>query len=195
MHKVDSPGASPANEFTNGDPQSGVPATTLEAKFMNAVQRELVNVVERGNMQLNDRDDTQVYQAMQSLVQTTLNDTIPPGTRMLFAQAVAPRGWVQDNSQNDRMIRVVRGRGNGIGGSWNITGLSYAHTHDYRGSTSSPKSLVALNYARGNISVTVPAQLATHDIRGTTEPARSSAVSATGSWRPSYLDVIICRKR
>ncbi len=194
MHKVDAPGADPANEFSDGDPQTGVPATTLEAKFMNTLQRELVNVVERENIALDDQDDGQVYQAMQSLIQKSLSGSIPAGTRMLFAQAGAPTGWTQDDRINDRVIRVVRGRGNGQGGSWTLTGLSHTHTHGYSGTTATPNSVVGLNYARGGIQATVPSDRAGHTYQGTTSAPTSSTVRSDGAWRPPYLDVIACRK-
>jgi len=68
MHKVDAPGATPANEFTDGDPQSGVPATTLEAKFMNTVQRELVNVVEEAGLTLDEENDGQLHEAISEMI-------------------------------------------------------------------------------------------------------------------------------
>jgi len=68
MHKVDAPGATPANEFTDGDPQSGVPATTLEAKFMNTVQRELLNVVEGAGLTLDEQNDGQLQEAISEMI-------------------------------------------------------------------------------------------------------------------------------
>lgn len=44
-------------------------------------------------------------------------DVIPSGTKMLFCQAAAPAGWVQDTTHNDKALRVVSGVGGGSGGS------------------------------------------------------------------------------
>ena len=61
------------------------------------------------------------------------------GTRMPFAQAAAPTGWVKDasDSANNRMLRVVTGTGGGIGGTnspiLNNTSIP-AHTHTFTGS-------------------------------------------------------------
>lgn len=60
---------------------------------------------------------------------------IPAGTRMPFAQAAAPTGWTQDvsDSANNRMLRVVSGVGNGIGGTNDPTlnnTVPY-HTHGF----------------------------------------------------------------
>ena len=55
------------------------------------------------------------------------------GTRMPFAQASAPTGWVQDTSDNadNRMLRVVNTAGNGIGGSHSpiLNNVVPSHTH------------------------------------------------------------------
>ena len=68
MHKVDAPGATPANEFTGADSQRGVPATTLEAKFMNTVQRELVNVVEEAGLTLDEENDGQLQETISEMI-------------------------------------------------------------------------------------------------------------------------------
>jgi len=195
MHKVDAPGADLANEFSDGDPQTGVPATTLESKFMNTLQRELVNVVEQEDIELDDKNDGQVYQAMQSLMQKTSAGEIPPGTRMLFAQAGAPTGWTQDSSVNDRVIRVVRGPGNGVGGSWKLTGLTHAHTHDYQGTTDSAPigNNQRLRFQSGSSRTSIPT-LSGQPYQGETTPPDSSTVVSDALWRPPYLDVIACRK-
>lgn len=59
--------------------------------------------------------------------------TLPTGTRMIFAQSAAPVGWTQDVSDNanNRMLRVVSGTGNGIGGSHSpiLNNVVPSHTH------------------------------------------------------------------
>jgi len=193
MHKVDAPGATPANEFTDGDPQSGVPATTLEAKFMNTVQRELVNVVEQENIELDDQDDTQIYQALSGM----MNNVLEPGTKMLFSQAAAPQGWTQLNDLNDRVIRVVNGSsiGGETGGNWVISGLSAAaHMHNYSGTTTIESVQLGFISGGGQKNEVVPARLHKHRYSGQTQVATAPVIS-TGSWRPSYLNVIICQKR
>jgi len=76
MHKVDAPSATPNNEFTDGNPQNGIPATTLESKYMNTVQRELVNVVEGAGLRLNDKDDGQLQKAIKKMIGPPV--VIPP---------------------------------------------------------------------------------------------------------------------
>ena len=64
MHKIDAPGADPSDEFTEGDPVLAVPATTVGAKWLTTVQREIVNVVEDAGITLDDTIDTQLLQAI-----------------------------------------------------------------------------------------------------------------------------------
>lgn len=52
MHKIDSDGATVTNEFTEGSVVLSVPATVVSAAFMNAVQGELVNVIESAGLTL-----------------------------------------------------------------------------------------------------------------------------------------------
>jgi len=68
MHKIDGPGATVGNEWTEGNPAGGIPATTVTDDFMNTIQRELVEVVEGAGLTLNKPDDTQVRQGIQALI-------------------------------------------------------------------------------------------------------------------------------
>lgn len=67
VYKIDSDGATIANEWTNGNPSLGVKATLIDADWMNMLQRELVYIVEQAGLTLNDLDNTQLFQAVQAL--------------------------------------------------------------------------------------------------------------------------------
>ncbi len=54
-------------EFTEGNPAAGVAATLLKASWLNAVQRELVNLVLAAGLTLDATDDSQVLKAIQAL--------------------------------------------------------------------------------------------------------------------------------
>jgi len=64
MHKIDAPGATAGNEFTDGDIGSGIPPTQMWSKWANTIQRELVAVVQAAGLTLSDVDDTQLLQAI-----------------------------------------------------------------------------------------------------------------------------------
>lgn len=124
--------------------------------------------------------------------------TFPAGTRMLFAQASAPAGWTQDTSLNDRVLRVVSGQGGGIGGSWTITGLTVqghaltidempAHSHTIPYKQANTK-------ASGGEPILEPGtpNVVTSTVGG--GQAHSHGLTADGTWRPAYLDVIVAAK-
>jgi len=67
MHKINTAGATAENEFTEGNPGSGVPATVVGAAWMNSVQRELVACVEAAGLELDEDDDGQLLEALQTL--------------------------------------------------------------------------------------------------------------------------------
>lgn len=59
MHRIASPGATAANLFTVGDPQTGVPATEVDDLWLNAVQEEIAGVVlASGAVLLTPSNDT-----------------------------------------------------------------------------------------------------------------------------------------
>lgn len=58
-------------EFTDGDPQTQVPCTWVMAAWLNTLQRELVHLCEEAGITINPEDDTQVYQAIAQLLNTS----------------------------------------------------------------------------------------------------------------------------
>ena len=52
------------DEFTDGEPATGVKPTPLLALWFNVIQRELVKVVESAGLTLDPTDDTQLWQAL-----------------------------------------------------------------------------------------------------------------------------------
>ncbi len=141
------------------------------------------------------------------------------GTRMPFAQAAAPTGWTQDTSDNanNRMLRVVSGAGNGVGGSddpsVNSTTM-VAHTHSFTGS-----ALAAHNHSDaghthgvsrytsltqggpnatpiwyGATTVSSDVGYATIQAASAGTPAGTNSTTTGVSWTPRYINMIICSK-
>lgn len=67
MHKIDTDTAV-NSEFTDGVPESGQPATRLNASWFNTIQRELVKVVESAGIALSNDDDGQVYKSFLKII-------------------------------------------------------------------------------------------------------------------------------
>ena len=64
MFKIDSDGATVGNEFTEGNPALSIPATVVSDEWLNAIQREVVLVIEENGITLNKLDDTQLNGAL-----------------------------------------------------------------------------------------------------------------------------------
>lgn len=76
---------------------------------------------------------TSSYAQANTATTTAVNATFPSGTKLAFAQASAPTGWTQDVSDNsdNRMFRVVKTAGGGVGGSHSpiLNNVVPSHTH------------------------------------------------------------------
>lgn len=100
MHRIDGPGATIEGRFTEGDPITGVPATTVTGDWLNALQDEIVNVIEGAGAALDKEDDTQLRDAIATLIDGAIAEIPPPppvfftgDVRMTLRSSAAP-GWV-----------------------------------------------------------------------------------------------------
>lgn len=123
------------------------------------------------------------------------------GTRACFFQSGAPAGWVQDTTVNDRVIRITSASGNGQGGSWTISGLTVgghtltvneipSHQHVVGGGADNvtPGGSPAFNVD------SAPAASITTGFSGGGQ-AHDHPLGSAGTWRPAYIDAIICTKQ
>lgn len=69
MHRIDGPGATVDNKFTEGDPVGGIQATVVTDDFLNDVQEELISVLTAGGVEPVKGTQDQVLQAIYKLVQ------------------------------------------------------------------------------------------------------------------------------
>lgn len=122
-------------------------------------------------------------------------EEIPPGTLMLFIASTAPLGWTQFPGWNDRLIRIVSGAGQGVGGSWSIGGLTAEtahHFHSFSGVTGQPNDS---RVAQGGSAFGLATNVHIHGFSGvTSEESAAHTHVGDGGWRPEYLDVISCSK-
>lgn len=93
MHRIDGPAAAPGGHFTDGDPSVGTPATVVTDDWANAVQEELVAVIEATGAALAKPDNTQLLAAIRTLVAAAL----PPGAIQAFGVSAVPTGWLECN--------------------------------------------------------------------------------------------------
>lgn len=133
---------------------------------------------------------------------------IASGTVMCFFQASAPSLWTQVTSQNDKVLRVVSGSGGGDAGSWVISGITVdshilditempEHTHELHlissgtGGGSGGNGVLDGNSV-GNFAGKV--DLIGGGDPGTIGQGHVHGFTSDASWRPAYIDVIICSK-
>lgn len=69
MHRIDGPGATVDNKFTEGDPVGGIQATVVTDDFLNDVQEELISVLTAAGVNPVKGSQDQVIQAIYKLVQ------------------------------------------------------------------------------------------------------------------------------
>ena len=70
MFKIDSAGATIDNQFTEGNPQTGIPATVVSAQWLNAVMFELVNILIARGITLDKTKNNQVSEFLQRGIDT-----------------------------------------------------------------------------------------------------------------------------
>lgn len=123
------------------------------------------------------------------------------GTVVVFAQPAAPTGWTQLNI-HDVLLRSTGTTGFGLGGNWAISGLSaetanHAHTFNVTPTTSA-KSGGSSQGTSSSGGPSTPLDNHTHtvNVAGTTS-TESAAHTHTGdgTWRPAYIDVLLCQKQ
>lgn len=71
MHRIDSSG-SVAGQFTAGNPATGQRATLLDADHMNAIQEEILAVIEAAGIAPVKGTNNQLLTAIQALIAAAL---------------------------------------------------------------------------------------------------------------------------
>lgn len=119
------------------------------------------------------------------------------GVQLLFPQAAPPTGWTLDTDVTDSVIRVNDTAGAGTGGSWTISGVTVdghtltvdempAHAHAIPTASSvqdgSSKNVTGSGTSSGNTASTGGGS------------SHSHGLTADGTWRPAYLDVVKATK-
>jgi len=68
MHRIDAPGATGSNLFTEGNPALGIPATEVSDDWLNDVQEEIVTVIEDQGISLVKGQQDQLLTAILGLI-------------------------------------------------------------------------------------------------------------------------------
>lgn len=94
MHRIDGPGATVDNKFTDGDPVGGIQATLVTDDWLNDVQEELMSVLAAGAITPVKGTQDQVLKAIRVLIAAS---AVPSGVVVPFAANAAPSGWLKAN--------------------------------------------------------------------------------------------------
>jgi microcystin-dependent protein len=97
MHRIDGAGATMDGLFTEGDPTTAVPATTVTGAWLNAVQEEIAGVIEGAGLELDKPDNGQLLEAIQAIIAANLVQAWYTGDVRLTMRATADAGWVMCN--------------------------------------------------------------------------------------------------
>lgn len=97
MHRIDVPSATAENQFTEGSPTGGVPATTVAASWLNDLQENVCEVIEAADIELEKGESDQLLLAIQQLVSDGTSAAVPAGSVIPFAYSSAPSGWLKAN--------------------------------------------------------------------------------------------------
>lgn len=95
MHRIDGPGATDDNLFTEGDPVIGMQATTVTANWLNAIQEEIANAIEASGIDLDKDDNHQLTAAIRALAV----DPTPVGVVLEWPFSAAPDGYLLCHGQ------------------------------------------------------------------------------------------------
>lgn len=91
MHRIDGAGATGENQFTEGDPTQAVPATTVTAAWLNALQEEIAGAIEDAELELDKEDNTQLLAAIAVIAGRSASST---GDVKLSFAPTASEGWI-----------------------------------------------------------------------------------------------------
>lgn len=103
MKRIDSYGATPTKKWTEGNPETGTPATVVSADYMNVLQEEIIHVIETAGVTLDqgnsypEHETTQLREALDLLYLNRTGATMN-GTIDMDGQAVENAGYVSIQS-------------------------------------------------------------------------------------------------
>ncbi len=150
MYRIDSRGATADGRFTEGNPTTGTPATVVNAAWMNAVQDELVNVVQGAGLTLVKADSDQLLEAINILAKAQ-------------AQTLYPVGSLYMNASDDRNPNLIFGFGTWVKVSGRfIVGQDSSDTDFDTGAETGGSKTHNHGGATGDTALTI-AQMPSHD--------------------------------
>lgn len=201
-----------ADQASRGDDHIRMIKAVLKAQFPGAGGTGLSSPVEATEDEFSylvgvtSPIQTQINAINSTLSTQGVNLSAPVGTRMPFAQAAAPTGWLTDATNHDYMMRVVNANGGAIGGTDSPINLSAAHTHNTADHTLTIQQMpshshvvpvgIAGMYASGSGLWRDGGPARSTQATGGNEPHNHGpTTSTTVTFTPRYMNMIIAVKQ
>jgi microcystin-dependent protein len=84
--------------FSEGNPTTGVRGTILTAKWLDDLQRNLIEVIKRAGTGMAEGGHEDLFRAIEQMIDIAIpNSAIGPGTVLMHGGATAPVGWLLCN--------------------------------------------------------------------------------------------------
>mgnify|MGYP000911705505 CR=1 FL=1 len=121
MHRIDTPGATPDNRFTEGDPTIPTAATEVSAEWLTAVQEEVAAVIAGAGIALDKADNGQLLEAIKKL---------GPDRFKGFATSGQHEAWEADLAAIDRnsLYAVRKGTASDLPDDMPAEAWAFVHT-------------------------------------------------------------------
>lgn len=105
MHRIDHATAAPGDFFTEGNPATATPATTVTDDWLNDVQENICDVIENAGLALAKGDYTQLRQAIQAMLIASQKAVVI--NNATFEASVVDGEVVRWDSANSRFDEAV----------------------------------------------------------------------------------------
>lgn len=141
MHRIDGPGATADNKFTEGDPVGGVQATVVTDDFLNDVQEELMSVLTAAGVAPVKGTQDQVFKSLAKLLQSQkLTAFTTAGTATVLTLAPLP---AIDALEANQRFRVKFNLTTGANPTLNVSGKGAKSLKQYDSSGAKVAAVVA----------------------------------------------------
>lgn len=126
MHRIDGPGATVDNKFTDGDPVGGIQATVVTDEWLNDVQENIMAVLAAASVSPVKGQIDQLLLAIRNVIKTTKSlsrytasgsFTVPVGVTQIYVSGCAAGGGGGSSLATNASSFVTGGSGGGAGQS------------------------------------------------------------------------------
>lgn len=141
MYRIDGPGATVDNKFTEGDPVAGIQATVVTDDFLNDVQEELMSVLTAAGVAPVKGTQDQVFKSLAKLLQSQkLTAFTTAGTATVLTLAPSP---AIDALEANQRFRVKFSLASGANPTLNVSGKGAKNLKQYDTSGAKVAAVVA----------------------------------------------------